>query len=299
MNWNGALKSFKDYLILERSVSANTLDAYLHDVHKLMQFLELQGNTKNPNELTQSDLESFLAWLHLNCVSPTTQSRILSGIKTFYKFLTIEEETDYNPSLHLEAPRMTRKLPEVLNIDEINTMLKAIDLSKVDGHRNRAMLETLYSCGLRVTELVQLKISQIYFETGFIRVNGKGNKERLIPIGSSALKWIRLYIEHDRKKLKIADEFEDFLFLNRLGTSLSRVMVFNIIKKIISEIGLNKDVSPHTFRHSFATHLLEAGADLRAIQEMLGHESITTTEIYTHVSNEYLRDAIIQFHPRN
>ncbi len=299
MDWSSACKGFKIYLMLERSVSTNTQEAYIHDIQKLITFLNISKEVHSPNQVSKTDLEEFLLWLHTQGIGASSQARILSGIKAFYRYLMIEDSTGFNPAENLDMPKLPKKLPEVLNIHEINKLFSSIDLSKADGNRNRAMLETLYSCGLRVSELVNLKLSHLYFESGFIRVNGKGNKERLIPIGSSAIKWIRLYLEFDRKKAAVKPTCEDIVFLNRLGTQLSRVMIFNIIKSLATSINVNKEVSPHTFRHSFATHLLEAGADLRAIQEMLGHESIITTEIYTHLSKEFLRDTILEFHPRN
>lgn len=299
MNWNPTIKGFKSYLQLERSLSGNSIEAYLRDVEKFVQFLEIQEINVSPEKVEQQTIEDFLKWISELGMNARSQARILSGLKAFYKYLLMEDMIDLAPTDLVEAPKIGRKLPEVLSIDEINQLIEAIDLSKPEGERNKAMLETLYSCGLRVSELVTLKKSNLLLEEGFVRVVGKGDKERIVPIGSVAIKHIKIYVESIRNHMdNIKKESEDILFLNRRGNQLTRVMVFTIIKQLAEKSGLQKQVSPHTFRHSFATHLVEGGADLRAIQEMLGHESITTTEIYTHLDREYLRDAILSFHPR-
>jgi integrase/recombinase XerD len=300
MNWNSILKGFKAYLQLERSLSENSVDAYLRDINKLEQFCELQGISVQPERLTQQQLEQFLTYVSEYGLSARTQARILSGLKAFYKYLSIEDIIDDNPTELLEAPKIGRKLPDVLSIEEINGLINAIDLSKPEGERNKAILETMYSCGLRVSELVNLKLSNLVFNEGFIHVVGKGSKERIVPIGSIAIKHINIYIQSVRNhQQNISKGNEDVLFLNRRGAKLTRVMIFTIIKQLCKKAGINKSISPHTFRHSFATHLVEGGADLRAVQEMLGHESITTTEIYTHLDRDYLRQAILDFHPRS
>jgi len=288
---------FKAYLQLERSLSANSIQAYLDDIEKLFQYLESSGRTVLSADL--DTLTGFIHWLHGLGLSATSQARIISGIRAFYRYLRLEKLVESDPSQLLDLPRLARKLPEVLNIDEINAIIASIDLSQPEGERNRAIIETLYSCGLRVTELVELKISNLFFNDGFIRVIGKGDKERLVPIGSVAIRQLRQYLEHVRVHTKIQKGEEDIVFLNNRGKRLSRQMVFLMLKKHASLAGIRKNISPHTFRHSFATHLIDGGADLRAIQEMLGHASITTTEIYTHMDRQYLRDAIIQFHPRS
>lgn len=299
MNWLPTIKGFKSYLQLERSLSENSIEAYIRDVNKLASYIDMQDLKLAPEKVEQSTIEEFLVWVSELGMNARSQARILSGIKAFYKYLLLEDIIDQSPTALLEAPKIGRKLPEVLSIDEINELISAIDLSKSEGERNKAMLETLYSCGLRVTELVNLQLSNLLLDEGFIRVIGKGDKERIVPIGSVAVKHINLYVNGIRNHMSnIQKESEDILFLNRRGKQLTRVMVFTIIKQLAEKINLSKTVSPHTFRHSFATHLVEGGADLRAVQEMLGHESITTTEIYTHLDREYLRDAILSFHPR-
>jgi integrase/recombinase XerD len=299
MNWVPTIKGFKNYLQLERSLSSNSIEAYLRDVEKFVQFLVLKGIDVNPEKVEQQQVEDFLQWVSAIGLNARSQARILSGLKAFYKYLLMEDIIDIAPTELLESPKIGRKLPEVLTIEEINDIIDAIDLSKPEGERNKAMLETLYSCGLRVSELTSLKISGLLLDEGFIRVIGKGDKERITPIGSVAIKHINTYIESMRNHMTNIDkESEDVLFLNRRGKQLTRVMIFTIIKNLTEQAGITKTVSPHTFRHSFATHLVEGGADLRAIQEMLGHESITTTEIYTHLDREYLRQAILDFHPR-
>jgi integrase/recombinase XerD len=299
MNWAPTIKGFKNYLQLERSLSSNSIEAYLRDVEKFVQFLVLKEIDVNPEKVEQQQVEDFLQWVSEIGLNARSQARILSGLKAFYKYLLMEDIIDIAPTELLESPKIGRKLPEVLSIEEINDIIDTIDLSKPEGERNKAMLETLYSCGLRVTELISLKISGLLLDEGFIRVIGKGDKERITPIGSVAIKHINTYIESKRNHMNNIDkESEDVLFLNRRGKQLTRVMIFTIIKNLTEKAGITKTVSPHTFRHSFATHLVEGGADLRAIQEMLGHESITTTEIYTHLDREYLRQAILDFHPR-
>jgi integrase/recombinase XerD len=284
---------------LEKSLSKNSVEAYLHDVDLLMRFLELKKYSLVPKDLELNHLQDFLKWINELGMSAHSQARIISGIKSFYKYLLLENVLNHNPTELIEAPKLGRKLPDTLSLDEINKIIEAIDLSTPEGQRNKAILETLYSCGLRVSELVNLKISNLYFNDEFIKVVGKGDKERLVPIGSVAIKQITIYKNEIRSHIAVKKEHEDVLFLNRRGAKLSRVMVFTIIKQLAFKIGLKKHISPHTFRHSFATHLIEGGADLRAVQEMLGHESITTTEIYTHLDRDYLRQAIIQFHPRS
>jgi integrase/recombinase XerD len=298
VSWSSYIKGFRSYLQLERSLSGNSVEAYEHDVEKLSHYLEVAGIKKNPDQIALHDLQGFIKWVNELGMSPRTQARVLSGIKSFYKDLLLENVVKDDPTILIEGPKIGRKLPDFLTVDEVNMIIAAIDLSKPEGERNKAMLETLYSSGLRVSELVGLKKSNLYHEVGLLRVTGKGNKERLVPVGSVALKQIRIYEESYRSHLEIKPGNEDFLFLNRRGAKLTRVMVFTLLKDLVRTAGIKKSVSPHTFRHSFATHLIEGGADLRAVQEMLGHESITTTEIYTHLDREYLRSAILQFHPR-
>ena len=298
MDWQAVIKEYEGFLKLEKGLSSNSIEAYLSDIGKLEQFLELVQIEATPEELDRELLGNFLSWITEMGLSARSQARILSGIKAFYRYLLLEDRIEKDPTALLEGPRLGSKLPEVLTVAEIDLMLERIDLSKPQGRRNKAMLETLYSCGLRVTELVELQISGIFRAEGFIRVIGKGDKERLVPFSPRALKEIDLYLP-DRNSLSIQAGNEDVLFLNRRGKMLTRNMVFTIIKELAKSAGIQKTVSPHTFRHSFATHLVEGGADLRAVQEMLGHESITTTEIYTHLDSEYLREAIISFHPRS
>jgi len=299
VNWVSTIKGFKNYLQLERSLSKNSIKAYLHDVEKLFQFLELKGIDLPPEKVAQKHIEEFLMWISELGLNARSQARILSGLKAFYKYLMMEDIIDNSPAELIESPKIGRKLPEVLSIEEINEVINAIDLSKPEGERNKAMLETLYSCGLRVTELINLKVSNLLLDEGFVRVVGKGDKERITPIGSIAIKQIKIYVASKRNHMNNIDKkSEDILFLNRRGKQLTRVMIFTIIKNLAQKAGIKKTISPHTFRHSFATHLVEGGADLRAVQEMLGHESITTTEIYTHLDREYLRQAILDFHPR-
>ena len=299
MSWDVYIKQFRNYLKLERSLSDNSIDAYSHDITKLKEFFEIKKKEVSPLKVTQQDLIDFLEFIGELGLSAYSHARILSGIKAFYRFMVYEQLMDNDPSELLEAPKLGRKLPDTLEFHEIEALLAAIDLSTPEGTRNRAMLETLYSSGLRVSELIDLKMSNIYEDIGFLRVIGKGNKERLVPIGREALKHIKIYRDQVRVHVTIKRGQEDFLFLNKRGSSLSRVMIFMIIKDLAKKIGLKKTISPHTFRHSFATHLIEGGADLRAVQEMLGHESITTTEIYTHLDRDYLKQVIRDFHPRN
>ena len=299
MDWNSAKKSFKSYLQLERSLSVHSISAYLHDLDKLAQYFELNQQKMSPLAVTSKDIKDFLVWINQLGMTASSQSRILSGIKAFYKFLNLEDLILVDPASLVEAPKIGRKLPDTLSIDEINTLIDAIDLSTPEGTRNKAMLETLYACGLRVSELINLQISNLQLNIDFLKVTGKGDKERYVPIGPQAQKMIELYRLEIRNHLLIKKGQEDYLFLNRRGSKLSRVSVFTIIKALGIKAGIQKTISPHTFRHSFATHLVEGGADLRAVQEMLGHESITTTEIYTHLDRSYLRETIVEYHPRN
>lgn len=280
-------------------MAPNSIEAYLTDISKLREFFEINNKDLPPTKVAQQDLVDFLEFINELGLSPYSQARMVSGLKAFFRFLIYEDVIIKDPSELLEAPKLGRKLPDILDFPEIETLLGAIDLSKPEGTRNRAMLETLYSSGLRVSELTELKISNVHEDIGFLKVIGKGSKERLVPIGREALKHIKLYREHVRVHVPVQKGFEDHLFLNRRGKSLTRVMIFTIIKNLSAEIGLKKNISPHTFRHSFATHLIEGGADLRAVQEMLGHESITTTEIYTHLDRDYLKQVIKQYHPRS
>lgn len=299
LNWELHVKQFRNYLKLERSLSLNTIEAYERDVLKLAQFLDMTKKKVSPLTLTPNHIQRFVEYLNELGVSPFSQSRIISGIKAFYKYLIFDELITKDPTALVEGPKLGRKLPDTLDFHEIERLLESIDLSKPEGARNRAMLEVLYSSGLRVSEIVNLKMSNIYFDIGFLRVTGKGNKERLVPIGREALKYLKIYLDEVRVHIPIQKGYEVFVFLNRRGRNLTRVMVFTIIKSLAASIGLKKNISPHTFRHSFATHLLEGGADLRAVQEMLGHESITTTEIYTHLDRDYLKQVIKEFHPRS
>ena len=297
-SWHPYLKGFKAYLQLEKSLSGNSVDAYLHDVGKLMQYFEAAGISLPPDKVELSHLQNFLKWITELGMTARSQARIISGLRAFYKYMLLENEVKKDPTEMLESPKLGRKLPNTLTLREIDKLIGMLDLSTDEGKRNKAMLETLYGCGLRVSELVGLRISCLHFEDGFIRVIGKGDKERLIPIGHVAESEIRHYLQRIRTHVPVKKGSEDILFLNRRGRKMSRVMVFTIIKSLAEKAGIRKSISPHTFRHSFATHLVEGGADLRAVQEMLGHESITTTEIYTHLDRDYLRSTIIQFHPR-
>lgn len=299
MAWDIYIQEYENYLKLERSLSPNSVEAYVHDVTKLKQFLELVGSKVSPLQVSIVELQNFIEYINELGMSAFSQARIISGLKSFYKFLLYEGELDTDPTELLEAPKLGRKLPDTLSIEEIDKILSAIDHSTPEGMRNRAMLETLYSSGLRVSELIGLKMSNVHFDVGFLRIFGKGSKERLVPIGREALKFIKIYMEEVRIHLDIKSGHEGFMFLNRNGRQLSRQMVFIVIKNLVEKAGIQKTISPHTFRHSFATHLIEGGADLRAVQEMLGHESITTTEIYTHLDRDYLKQVIQEFHPRS
>lgn len=298
-DWNVYIDEFGDYLKLERSLSDNSLKAYLSDIDKLQQFADLSDWNISPLAVRQKHLLAFLEYLYNLGMTPTSQARILAGVKAFYKFLLYRELIDKDPSLLLEGPKIDRKLPDTLSFPEVEQILSAVDLSTNEGVRNRAIIETLYSSGMRVTELTELRISNLYTDIGFIRIIGKGNKERIVPVGQDALKYIQMYTEHVRRHLAIEPGQENYLFLNRRGSKLSRVMIFNIVRDAAERAGITKKVSPHTFRHSFATHLVEGGANLRAVQDMLGHVSITTTEIYTHLDRDYLRQVITEFHPRS
>jgi integrase/recombinase XerD len=295
--WEPYKKGFKSYLQLEKSLSAHSVSAYLSDLDKLTQFLESTGKQTPPSEIELSDLQGFIKWIAEIGLNQTSQARIISGIRAFYKYCLLEDVSKKDPTLLLEAPKLKRRLPDILSFSEIESILKEIDVSTPEGTRNKAILETMYSCGLRVSEAVNLKLSQLYLDIGFVKVTGKGNKERLVPIGTDAVKFIRLYTDNTRVHTPIKKGEEDIVFLNRRGSRLSRVMIFLIIKDLVNKAGIKKNISPHSFRHSFATHLVEGGADLRAVQEMLGHESITTTEIYTHLDREFLRRTLQEFHP--
>ena len=293
------LKEFRTYLKLERGLSGNSVDAYINDVKKLIEYYDISKKEITVKEIDHAELVRFFSWINELGMLPNTQARVISGLKAYFSYLLLEDIIADDPSSLLESPKISRKLPDVLNIEEINLLIEAIDASKPEGMRNKAILEVLYGCGLRVTELITLRISDLNFESEYIKVVGKGNKERIIPIGQDAIKYIDIYLTEVRVHLDIKKGNEDYIFLNRLGTQLSRISVFTMIKALAEKIGLKKSISPHTFRHSFATHLIEGGADLRAIQEMLGHSSITTTEIYTHLDRDYLRGIITQFHPRS
>lgn len=291
------IKDFVAYLKIEKGLSENSIEAYLNDVLKLENYSRQNG--KEISDLAYNDLKNFVSELYDLGLSARSQARIISGIKQFYLFLILENILQNDPSELLEMPKIGRKLPEVLSVEEIDQLIYAIDLSKPEGHRNKAILETLYSCGLRVSELVNLRFEDLFFTDGFLRITGKGNKQRLVPVSQTVEKEINIYVENIRTQLKIKTGNESYVFLNRRGAKLTRNMIFTIIKNLSTSINLQKNISPHTFRHSFATHLLEGGANLRAIQEMLGHESITTTEIYTHLDQSFLKEAIISYHPRN
>jgi integrase/recombinase XerD len=295
--WESYKKGFKAYLQLEKSLSDNSTEAYLRDIDKLTQYLQEKKSLKTPAALKLKDLQQFIKWIAGLGMTGSSQARIISGIRAFYKYCSLENISKTDPTTLLEAPKLKRSLPDVLGFEEIERIISQVDLSKPEGGRNKAILETLYSCGLRVSEVINLRISQLYFEAGFIRVTGKGDKERLVPVGRAAVKYIKIYLKNIRIHIQVKRGNEDILFLNRRGAKLSRVMIFLIIKDLVRKTGIKKTVSPHTFRHSFATHLVEGGADLRAVQEMLGHESITTTEIYTHLDREFLRKTLENFHP--
>ncbi|MFC0186244.1 site-specific tyrosine recombinase XerD [Pseudarcicella hirudinis] len=298
--WQSYLKNFKSYLTLERSLSENSIEAYLRDVHKFWEYLEIAGeNDVTPILVKDSDITGFFVFLTELGLEPTSQSRILSGLKAFFKYLLLEDIIVADPTGLIASPKVGRKLPETLSYPEILKILEVIDLSTPEGTRNRAILEVLYSSGLRVSELVEMKLTEMYFDIGFLRIFGKGDKVRLVPIGKDAIKYVEIYLEHIRNQQVVKKQAENHVFLNRRGDKLSRVMIFMIIKDLAAKAGIHKSISPHTFRHSFATHLIEGGADLRAVQEMLGHESITTTEIYTHLDREFLQQTITDFHPRS
>ncbi len=299
MNWESSIIQFRNYLKLERSLSDNSITAYEADIRKFVTYLDIKKVNISPINTSLQNLKDFLEWINELGLNARSQARIISGLKAFFKYLLLEDIIDSDPSSLLESPKLGRKLPEVLSIEEIDHIVSAIDLSQPEGQRNKAIIETLYSCGLRVSELINLKISNLYFDEGFVRVVGKGDKERLVPIGQKAIKEIRYYFQDRNLQSNIDKASENIVFLNRRGKQLTRVMIFTIIKRLAEKAEIKKNISPHTFRHSFATHLIDGGADLRAVQEMLGHESIITTEIYTHLDREYLRDAIIQFHPRS
>jgi integrase/recombinase XerD len=295
--WNIYKKGFKSYLQLEKSLSDNSVEAYIHDLDKFIQFLLISNLEISPKEVELQHLENFLQWISKLGMTPSSQSRIISGLRNFYKYCLQEQISKTDPTALLEAPKLAKHLPDVLSFDEIERIINCIDVSTPEGARNKAIIETLYSCGLRVSELVNLRLSCLYFDVGYIRIIGKGDKERLVPVGSTAIKYINIYRENIRVHVPVIPGNEDIVFLNRRGRKLSRVMIFIIIKDLAKQAGITKKISPHTFRHSFATHLVEGGADLRAVQEMLGHESIITTEIYTHLNREYLRETLQQFHP--
>lgn len=297
MNWEIYLKGFKAFLQLEKSLSPNSVEAYLRDVTKLKEYLEINGQNLSPEQIDLKLLETFVRWIAEIGFSATSQSRIISGIRAFYKYLLIEDILNKNPAELLEAPRTARILPDTLNQDDVIKLIEANDLSKPEGERNKAIIETLYGCGLRVSELVNLRISNLHFDIGFIKIIGKGSKERWVPVGEMAMNQINTYLNFVRNQQEVKKGNEDIVFLNRRGSKLSRVMIFNVVKQLAKTAGIQKTISPHTLRHSFATHLVEGGADLRAVQEMLGHESITTTEIYTHLDRRFLRENIEKYHP--
>ena len=297
MNWEIYLKGFKAFLQLEKSLSPNSVEAYLRDVTKLKEYLEINGQNLSPEQIDLKLLETFVRWIAEIGFSATSQARIISGIRAFYKYLLIEDILNKNPAELLEAPRTARILPDTLNQGDVIKLIEANDLSKPEGERNKAIIETLYGCGLRVSELVNLRISNLHFDIGFIKILGKGSKERWVPVGEMAMTQINTYLNFVRNQQEVKKGNEDIVFLNRRGSKLSRVMIFNVVKQLAKTAGIQKTISPHTLRHSFATHLVEGGADLRAVQEMLGHESITTTEIYTHLDRRFLRETIEKYHP--
>lgn len=296
--WEQALELFEEYLHLQKGLSENSIKAYLSDLQKLITFLQVKGYECGPAGVTHKMMKECMAFFSVNGVGERTQVRVMSGIKSFFKCLMIEEVTDSDPTALLEMPKITRKLPDILTVEEIDAMVTSIDCSTNEGVRNRAIMETLYSCGLRVSELCNLKISNLFFESGYVKIDGKGSKERLVPISSVAINSINSYMSGMRDKLTVKPGYEDYLFLNRRGAALSRVMVFNIVKEAAESAGVKKSVSPHTLRHSFATHLLDRGANLKAVQDMLGHESIVTTEIYTHLDTRHLKETLEKCHPR-
>ncbi|MEO6850524.1 MAG: site-specific tyrosine recombinase XerD [Mucilaginibacter sp.] len=299
MDWRSAIKGFKAYLKLEKGLADNSIEAYCRDMDKLQQYAETQIPKLSPETISLADLRLFINWVNELGMIPSSQARILSGIKSFYKYLLVEDIIKNDPAELLESPKKQRKLPDTLSYPDINRLISVIDLSRPDGARNKAIIEVLYSCGLRVSELTGLKLSNLYLDIEFIKVLGKGSKERLVPIGGEAIKALKIWIEDVRVHIAIKKGEEDMVFLNRRGSGLSRVYIFTLIKQLAVLAGIKKSISPHTLRHSFATHLVEGGADLRAVQEMLGHESITTTEIYTHLDREYLKETINSYHPRN
>lgn len=299
MKWEDSKKGFETFLRLEKSLSQNSIAAYINDINKLMAFLDENFKKLTPEKVRIVHLRGFIEYINGRGVSPRTQARTISGIKSFFKYLLMEGKINSDPTSLLESPKIGRKLPDVLTMEEIDLIIDGVDLNKPEGQRNKAMLETLYSCGLRVSELVNLKVTNLFFDQGFIKVEGKSEKERLVPVSSKAIEEITRYLQGYRRSLKVGTDSENVLFLNRRGKKLSRVMIFTIIKNLAEKVGLNKKISPHTFRHSFATHLISGGADLRAVQEMLGHESILTTEIYTHLDRDYLKNTITHFHPRS
>jgi integrase/recombinase XerD len=299
MKWEDSKKGFESFLRLEKSLSQNSVAAYINDINKLMLFLDENFKKLGPEKVKLVHLKKFVEWINEKGVSPRTQARTISGIKSFFKYLLMEGKINSDPTTLLESPKIGRKLPDVLSMEEIDLLIDSVDLTKAEGQRNKAMLETLYSCGLRVSELVNLKVTNLFFDQGFVKIEGKADKERLVPISEKAIEEITKYLNVYRKTLKIAKDSENILFLNRRGKKLSRVMIFTIIKNLAQKVGLEKKSDPHTFRHSFATHLISGGADLRAVQEMLGHESILTTEIYTHLDRDYLKSTLNQFHPRS
>ena len=297
MSWKSLIKGYENYLKIEKSLSSNTVDAYIRDINKMDGFFNNEDSSKKITSISHENFQNYLSQLNEQKINARSQSRVISSIRSFFKYLMIEKIIDNNPSELLENPKTGKKLPEFLTIDEIDLMVSQINRSKSDGERNIAILEVLYGCGLRVTELIELKISEIYWKEGFIRIIGKGNKERLVPLGKIASKHLKIYFNEIRVHQKIDSQFVDHVFINKNGRKLSRVMIFKIIKKLTEKAGIQKNVSPHTLRHSFATHLVEGGADLRAVQEMLGHQSITTTEIYTHLDKNYLKQNILDYHP--
>ena len=298
ISWDDAAVLFRNFLLLEKGLSSNSIEAYERDISKLRSYFDIHNPLLFPNQVVIDHLRDFITWVNQLGMTARSQARITSGIRAFFKYLKMDELIDHNPSSLLELPKLGLKLPVVLSLQEIDKMVACIDLSKPEGHRNKAIIETLYGCGLRVSELISLKISNLHPNEGYVRVIGKGDKERFVPIGGAAIREINYYFE-SRNLQTIAKGHEDFVFLNRRGKMLSRVMIFNIVKDLASKAEIEKNISPHTFRHSFATHLVEGGADLRAVQDMLGHESITTTEIYTHLDKTYLRETMMEFHPRS
>ncbi|MDZ7878057.1 MAG: tyrosine recombinase [Saprospiraceae bacterium] len=299
MNWNTAINGFRAHLLLERSMSANSLDAYLRDVAKLQQFLELKKLELKPTQVTTELIADLMQYLESMGLEATSQARTLSGLKTFFRFLLLEDAINIAPTDLIEAPKLGRKIPDVLTVEEVDSIFSIVDLTSPSGHRDRAILEVLYACGLRVTELINLKKSKLYFHEGYITVIGKGDKERLVPIGDEAIKHVEFYINNERRRMKVHKDYEDYVFLNFRGKCLTRAWIFLIIKGLCEKAEITKSVSPHTFRHTFATHLIEGGADLKVVQDLMGHESITTTELYTHMDTAYLRETIMMFHPRN